>query len=232
MPKSSAAPYTPDVDYTPKYDVHRQRSRIPMPTAAQASKPGLFPSPAQPLSSAQKDVSSFALTGEDSGSMSTTDECGVSQRQPSCASASSVDLDSASGREGILFDGGMQSPSAQRCIGDANAVPQSPMVSASPDSMPDSTYTSSEKQTAHCTPTQGIEVDADSVASLGSYLELEDGVQQTSPDGIIPPAAAVTDIQPSHSAVEGAGFTFSALSVTPTHGVPHPNMCCLMLMCF
>lgn len=228
---SMRAPRTPGAEDTPKYDVHRQVSRIPMPTPAHVSKAGPFPSPSQPLNSSPNEVSSFAVACDESASVSTIDpECGSSQRQPSCASASSVDLDSASGREGVLFDGGMQSPSVLHgCHSDMKSVPQSPMVSASaggsasPDSMPDSAYTGSETQTSHprVPPAKHAEIDADSVASLGSFLDLEDVAQQTPPGSMIPQAPAVSEIQPSQRAAEGIGFTFSAVSATPTHGAPN-----------
>ena len=199
-----------------------------MRASAHVPKPGPFPSPSLPLNSSPNDVSSFAVTCDESASVSTIDpEHGSSQRQPSCASASSIDLDSASGREGLLFDGGMQSPSVQHaCPRDKNSVPQSPIVSASaggsasPDSMPDSAYANSETQSSRprLTPTKGAEIDADSVASLGSFLDVEDVAQPTPHGSMTYQAPAATETQPCHKATEGAGFTFSAVSVTPTHG--------------
>jgi hypothetical protein len=222
--------HTSDENSTPNYDVYRSLSRIPVPTSAQTSKPVLCPKPAQTAESSD-DIRSFSLTGEGSVCMSVTDDISAAQRKPARVSSSSVDLYSASGREGIPFNEGMQSPIAQGSHGDTNAVPQSPMLSsaaksssafgsASPDSTPDSAYDSSSRHTTRCTPAKGFDVaEVDSVASLGSYLELEDDrVQHATPRRIVLPATVDADTQPSHTAAEG-GFTFSALSTTPTHGV-------------
>lgn len=136
-----------------------------------------------------------------------------------------MDLDSAREEEGPdgFFHTGIQHVAQER-VGDMNkSVPQSPMMSASvggsasPDSIPDSAH--AKQRAENCTPVKG-DTDSDSIASLGSYLELEDDLaQQMHPDNIMSPEPAATDTQPSQSAV-GTSFTFSALSQTPTHGAP------------
>lgn len=230
--------HTTKAENADKYSANRDASRIPVPSPAKLSQPfpeiaqkaqlWQVPSPAQPVDSPQNEISSFALSGEDSLTQSVMEDHGETHRQPSSASASSADLDSASGREGLLFNGSMQSPAAERGIGDMNAVPQSPLVSASaggsasPDSMPDSAYTGSDNHGAHSTLKKEVDADADSIASLGSYLELDDGSGQPTPGSTIPAISMVTEAERSPVSGDAAGFTFSALSVTPTHGVFYP----------
>jgi hypothetical protein len=216
---TSAIPCTPD------YGSQRAASRIPMPMTSESGQTphSTVPSlPGRHWDAARGLVPSHAISGGDSLAASTASRA-CSLHHASSGSPSQ-DLDNVLGHEDVTSGPCMPPPYDVSTLNDFSAIPQSPIVSASHgdslspgESGPESNHSCGFKENVHHTQRgkTSTEVDADSVASLGSFLELEDAGQGT-PKRIASVHVACTRV--ASSTLASSGFTFSATPLK-THGV-------------